>query len=153
MTTILVAPEPIPTPMTADGTPGRRIEWVGEKSVMDEPYVWTGIATGRFTHEQESLLRRAALRREVRTVDTERVVGRDDPGLSQDYTFSKRNKYICVMTYADADMLLSCTDGHCFHDLDAVEIDEPAVLYPPIELRLVSEEVLRTGGHDLERVG
>jgi hypothetical protein len=153
VTTILVSPEPKPAYHTPDGQPGRRIEWVGEQSVMDEPFVWTGIATGRFTKEQESLLRRMALKREARTQDTERTLGVNDPGLSRDYTWSRRNRYICVLTYADADKVMSCTDAHCFRDLDAAEQDEPVVLYPPTELRVVSESILKTGVDQLQRVG
>jgi hypothetical protein len=152
VTTILVMPEPKPTPETPDGYPARRIEWVGEQSVMDEPFVWTGIATGRFTKDQEALLRRMALRREVRTQDTIRLLGVNDLGLSRDYVWSRQNRYICLMTFADADKVLSSPDGHCFRDLDAMEPDQPQVLYPPVELRLVSESVLKTGIDQLQRV-
>jgi hypothetical protein len=151
--TILPAPDPAPVAQTADGKPGRRIEWVGEKSVMDEPFVWTGIATGRFTKEQEALLRRCALKRSARTRDTERRLGPHDPGLSREVVWSRRNGWTQVLIFADAEKVLSCPDGHEFIDRDAAERDEPAVLYPPVELRLVSREVLKVGRDELVRVG
>lgn len=178
MTTILSMPAPKPTARTNDGKRGRRIEWVGEKSVMDEPFVWTGIATGRFTREQEALLRRTALNRCARTDTAERVIGnfilllddrgrpvpgpdgrpvevRSPEGMSGEYRFHPANRWTCVVAFADADVLLSCPSGHEFRDLDAAEADEPAtVAYPPVDIRLVERTVLsETGQERTEKVG
>lgn len=155
MTTILSMPARKPAPQTDDGKPGRRIEWVGEKSIMDEPFVWVGLATGKFTREQEALLRRTALNRCARIDTAERVMDEHDPGLSRRYAWTPRNRWTVVMTYADADRLLSCASGHEFRDLDAAEEGEPATLsYPPLEIRLVERSVLSETGIELaEQIG
>jgi hypothetical protein len=135
VTTILIGPERKPETVTADGYPGRRIEWLGELSPMDDPFIWTGIAAKRFTPEMVTMIRRACLRRNPRTRDTDRALGVNDPGLSREYVWTRRNRWTCILTYADADKVLGCTDGHEFRDLDATEEDEPAILLPPREVQ------------------
>lgn len=143
MTTILIGPERKPQTMTADGQPGRRIEWLGELSPMDDPFLWTGIAANRFTVEMVKMIRRAALRRTVKNRDGERILGVNDPGLSREYVWTRRNRWTCVLTYADADKVMACSDAHEFRDLDATEADQPALLLPPKEVQPTAAVVLK----------
>jgi len=155
VTTILIGPDRTTQAITADGQPGRRIEWLGELSPMDDPFLWTGIAANRFTPEMVAMIRRAALRRTPKTRDTGRSLGPDDASrLSREYLWDRRNRWICVLSYADADRVLGCIDGHEFRDLDATEQDDPGLLLPPQEvqptsavmLKEINQEVIRTRG-------
>lgn len=175
MTTVLIGPERQPDARTADGQLGRRVEWLGELSPMDDPFLWTGIAANRFTPDMVMMIRRAALRRAVKFRNGARSLGfqyedgntggrvirSDPPGMSRRYLWSHANRWTCVLTYADADKVLGCGDGHEFRDLDATDQDDPGLILPPREmqpgntviLKEIERMTFRTYGTDLERVG
>jgi hypothetical protein len=134
------------TPVPAD-MPSRRIEWLGEKSPFEEPFVEFGVTTNQFTKEQVQVLRNAAMKTEPRWVGKERHLGINDQRikLTRDYLWHRGNKWICRMVFADADAVLSSAHGHEFLDLDAHDQDAPKILYPPVAVRVVGEEVLKYG--------
>jgi hypothetical protein len=128
----------------------RRIEWVGEQSPLDEPFVQFNLAAGNYTREQEAILRRAAVLAHLRREHiTERVLTTDDPGLSEDVRFGPYpGTFVRTVSNADADKILSCSDGHEFRDLDAMEPDEPTIVHPPLMVKLVSASILDWRGQE-----
>lgn len=144
--TLIEMPPPPKPAETADGRRGRRIEWIGEGSPFDDPFVEFGVATGRYTAEQVDLLRRVALRACKRTETNTRILDQRDPGLSTRVEWGPGpGNWVRVLTNQDADKVLSSASAHEFRDLDAHERDEPRVVHPPLEVRLVEQEVLRQG--------
>lgn len=131
----------------------RRIEWIGEQSPLDEPFVQFNLAMGHYTPEQEAILRRAAVLAHLRRDHiSERVLTKDRDGLSEDVRWGPHpGMFVRTVSNADADKILSCNDGHEFRDLDAMEPDEPTVLHPPLAIKLVSETVIDWRGREMER--
>lgn len=146
MVTIIEAPVP-ENVRTSEGEPGRRIEWIGEQSPLDHDFVSIGISTGRFTKDQVDLIRAAALLACKRTVDMVRRMSPEDPGLSREIEWGPgKHRWIQVLSYRDADILLSSASAHEFRDLDAIDIDAASTLiYPPLDVRLVGEDVVKVG--------
>jgi hypothetical protein len=147
MVTILQMPAPAPPRgETPEGRPGRRIEWVGEASPFDDPFIEFGVSTGRYTPQQVALIRRASLRVNKRTEHNIRRMSQEDPGLSREVLWGPgRANWVQVLSYRDADILLASPNGYEFRDLDAAEADEPQVIHPPMEIRLVGREALKEG--------
>lgn len=165
---IFVARDKRLPPLTNKGEPGRRVEWLGESSPMDDPFLWTGIAIHRFTPDMVATIRRAALKRVVRTVDTVRflgfqyedgfsggaVIGCDPPGLTRQLVWCRMNRWIEVLSHDEVDIVLGCARGHEFRDLDATDEDDPGIILPPREvqpgshvmLKEISREVMRVNG-------
>ncbi len=149
---------------TVEGNPGVRIEWIGERSPFDEDWVWLGKHTGKFTRRQLDLLDRMALRcnHRISTSARELVAGnglgqvafQDAPQLPGDdrgrhgYTWGPRKAgWGRVMSYRDADLLLSCAGGHEFVNLDARDVDEPKVIVPPLQIHMVRSEAMDSFGN------
>jgi hypothetical protein len=133
---------------------------------MDDPFLWTGIAINRFTPDMVALIRRAALKRVVRTVDTVRflgyqyedgfsggnVIGCDPPGLTRQIVWSRLNRWIEVLSYDEVEKVLGCARGHEFRDLDATDEDDPGILLPPKEVQVGSQVMLKEISREMLRV-
>jgi hypothetical protein len=155
--------------MTTAGTV--RIEWVGEKSPLDDEYVWFAKHTGRYTPRQLAVLEAAALTCVYRTKTAARelLAGNGDGQLPftdapllqaasygynqqgerylsrperRGYIWGAGNRWVMPMSFHDADVLLSSRDGHEFVNLDARELDEPKLIVPPQEVLVVHRQLL-----------
>lgn len=125
----------------------RKIEWIGERSPLDEPVVAWRLMTKQFTALQEAVIRRAAAMARTR-VKRERLFEHDHQhaqavlkGLHRTYLFTKANNYIQDVDYHDVDILLGSESGHEFRDLDAPDPPTPTVT--PNEVRLIEREMAR----------
>jgi hypothetical protein len=155
--------------MTTAGTV--RIEWVGEKSPLDEEWVWVAKHAGLMTPRQIAVLETAALTCVYRTKTAARelLAGNGDGQLAftdapllqaasygynqqgvryltrperRGYVWGAGNRWVMPMSFHDADVLLSGRDGHEFVNLDAREHDEPKLVLPPVQIRIVQHQLL-----------
>lgn len=104
----------------------RRVEWIGQKSPLEDPRVQLNLLMGNYTPLQETAIRLAAARAVTRVGNVRsRLIEHDHrygmatfKGLSRSYHFTPLNSFICELTYRDADILLSSECGKEFRDLD-----------------------------------
>ena len=109
---------------SADPFPTRTVvlEWVGERSPLDDPAIRYRLAMLEFTPLQSRALREAAARSVTRAGNRRRVLeaGPDPralapvPGLSRSYCWERANGFRVAVTLADADVILSSGCGHEF---------------------------------------
>jgi hypothetical protein len=116
----------------------RRVEWIGEKSPLDEPVIAFNLLLGRYTPMQEKAIRRAAQKVRSRSFGM-RLLEHEHQhaqavvtGFKRSYLFEAKAKYICEMDYPDATRLFDSPVAHEFVDLTDRDPDEPtAWVMPP----------------------
>lgn len=117
----------------------RRIEWIGDKSPLDDPVVAFNLLMGKYTPTQEKAIRRAAAKVHSR-VWGDRLLEHEHQhaqavvkGMRRSYIFTKKHKFICEMDYKDVDILFSSPIAREFVDLTDRDDDEPIVLSTPLD--------------------
>lgn len=138
----------------------RRIEWVGERSPLDDDRVLAKLllsesrmpgAPTYYTPTQCRAIRLAAARARTRGDGwRNRIMEHSHQhamavvhGLRRTYYWTKSNGYVCDVDYHDADVILSSDSGHEFVDLDALEPGQPKVITPSPEVfKLVATEAV-----------
>ena len=117
----------------------RRVEWVGEKSPLDDPVIAFNLLMGKYTPTQEKAIRRAAQRTRSRSWG-ERLLEHEHQhaqavvkGMRRSYIFNRANKFICEMDFKDVDILFSSPIAREFVDLTDRDDDEPIVISTPLD--------------------
>jgi hypothetical protein len=122
------------------------LEWIGDQSPMQDPFIEYKMARGGFTPEQVAVIRamtRDAVIRVNNTVSLSMVRHNGpggQPGLSQDYTFGPRlrarpgdpGSYVQHVTSRDLEILVTSPNGHQFTHIGAP--DEDLLIQPPAEI-------------------
>lgn len=112
----------------------RRVEWVGQTSLLRDPRVEYALTAGQYSKDEARMIRDAARKRVMR-VDghTERHLTRSDiPGLTTDYVWGPHvGTFIVEMPEGDARLILGCTDGEQFRDVTP-DIDEADRIQPTL---------------------
>lgn len=124
----------------------RRLEWIGQPAVFDDPVVVYRLTTGGYTEDQARKIR-AAARRRNRRVDgvTARELGPKGKGGLRALTRSivwgpKPGTYVQEVTDEEARVVLESSSGREFIDVTDGKPKGPALLLPQRDLIVVREE-------------
>lgn len=104
----------------------RRVEWVGEDNIMEDPRVQANLLLKRYSATQERAIMMAAARANTRGHrHRTRLLEHNHAaaqavvmGLSRTYIFSELNSYIQFVDFADYDAIFASGMAHEFVDLD-----------------------------------
>jgi hypothetical protein len=146
---------------TYDVPPGYvLVEYVGDESPFDDPYVTLRIQMGKYTPDQVEVLREMARRAIKPWAHLRRTITKgggfgEIPGFSRSYVFGhgQRHKppaepgepgsFYQLMTNRDADLLKSSEAGYQFR---IHPHDPPRIITPPTDIRIVQRDDMRNYG-------
>lgn len=135
------------------------VEYIGDQSPFDDPYVAMRIATGGYTPDQVAVIREMA-RRAIKPWHNLRRVIKKGTGAGEIKRFSRSyvfgtgkahrhpiepgepGSFFQLMTNHDADLLKSTDSGYQFR---IYPHEEPRIIIPACNIKIVQREDLRLG--------
>lgn len=142
------------------------VEFVGDQSPFDDPWVTMRIQLGHYTADQVEVMREMAKRAVKPWKNVRRFIAKSHiPGLSRNYTWGtgkdrlplmepgEPGSFIQLMTNHDADLLKSSDSGYQF----VIHPIEEKLIVPPSEIKIVQRDDfghksrLRFGGKFTQR--